>query len=119
MTRPEKDYTERPWGNYYKLFQDAGVWVKRVEVKAQSRISLQKHSKRSEKWVVVSGKGLAIVNDQEIPIKPGSVVDVPKGAVHRIGNNGKEPLVFIEVACGSYLGEDDIERMQDDYNRIS
>ena len=113
----DENFSERPWGNYIKLFQEPGVWVKRVEVKAGGRLSLQKHAKRSEKWIVVSGKGLAIVDDSEIHVEPGSVVDVPLGAVHRIGNTGKEKLVFIEVACGSYLGEDDIIRLQDDYNR--
>ena len=110
-------YSDRPWGNYHILFQEPGVWVKRVEVKPATRLSLQKHAQRSEKWVVVNGRGLAIVDNKEIPVGPGTVVDVPLGAVHRIGNNGKENLVFIEVATGSYLGEDDIIRLQDDYNR--
>ncbi len=110
-------YFERPWGNYIKFYQEDGVWVKRVEVNPGARLSLQKHFKRSEKWVVVSGRGVAIVNDNEIPIEPGVVVDVPLEAVHRIGNTGQEPLVFIEVATGEYLGEDDILRIQDDFNR--
>ena len=113
----KKNYSERPWGNYQKLFEESGVWVKRVEVKPKSRLSLQKHSHRSEKWIIVCGQGLAIVNDKEIRVKHGSVVDVPLGAVHRIGNTGKDILVFIEVACGKYLSEDDIIRLQDDYNR--
>ena len=113
----KEEYTKRPWGNYRKFYQEDGVWVKRVEVNPQSRLSLQKHNKRSEKWIVVAGKGLAIVNDKEIPVEPGVVVDVPLGAVHRIGNDGITPLVFIEVATGSYLAEDDITRLQDDYNR--
>ncbi|MFH1360793.1 MAG: phosphomannose isomerase type II C-terminal cupin domain [Candidatus Omnitrophota bacterium] len=117
MKSQKKDHVQRPWGNYYKLFQDAGVWVKRVEVKPKSRISLQKHHKRSEKWIVVSGQGLAIVNDQEIPVHPGSVVDIPLESIHRIGNSGESPLVFIEVACGEYLAEDDITRLHDDYSR--
>lgn len=111
-------YSERPWGHYQKLFEESGVWVKRVEVKPQARLSLQKHSHRSEKWIIVRGQGLALVNDKEIRVKHGSVVDVPLGAVHRIGNTGKDTLVFIEVACGDYLSEDDIIRLQDDYNRI-
>ena len=113
------EYTERPWGNYCKLFQESGVWVKRVEVKPKSRISLQRHRKRSEKWIVVAGLGLAIVEEAEIKVGPGAVVDVPVGCAHRIGTTGQEPLVFIEVACGNYLAEDDIERIQDDYSRAS
>ena len=109
--------SERPWGHYIKFLQEAGVWVKRVEVKPGARLSLQKHAHRSEKWNIVSGKGLVTINDQEIPVGPGSIVDVPLGAVHRISNTGNEKLVFIEVACGDYLSEDDIIRLQDDYDR--
>jgi len=110
-------YVERPWGKYFKLFQEPGVWVKRVEVKPNSRLSLQKHTKRSEKWIIVKGTGIASVNDKEIPVKPGTTVDIPLEAVHRIGNTGNDQLVFIEVATGEYLGEDDIVRLQDDYLR--
>ena len=107
----------RPWGKYQKFYQEDGVWVKRVEVNPKTRLSLQKHQYRSEKWIIVHGQGLAIVDVQEIHVSPGSVVDVPLGAVHRIGNPYEVPLVFIEVACGEYLGEDDIIRIQDDYTR--
>ena len=113
----EPNFSERPWGNYHKVFQEPGVWVKRVEVKPGARLSLQKHQKRSEKWVVVAGSGVAIINEVEIQVAPGSVVYVPLGAVHRIGNTGQVPLVFVEVATGNYLAEDDIVRLQDDYNR--
>ena len=108
----------RPWGKYQKFYQEDGVWVKRVEVFPKGRLSLQKHQYRSEKWVIVHGQGLAIVDDKEIPVGPGSVVDVPQGAEHRIGNpyDGRA-LVFIEIACGEYLEEDDIIRIQDDYLR--
>ena len=107
----------RPWGKYQKFYQEDGVWVKRVEVNPKKRLSLQKHQYRSEKWIVVHGQGLVIINEEEIPVGPGTVVDVPLGAVHRIGNPYEQPLVFIEVACGEYLGEDDIIRIQDDYTR--
>ena len=111
------EISHRPWGKYHKFHQENGVWVKRVEVNAKARLSLQKHEYRSEKWIIVHGQGLAIVDDQEIPVAPGIVVDVPLGAVHRIGNPYKEHLVFIEVACGEYLAEDDIIRIEDDYDR--
>ena len=113
----QEEFSQRPWGNYRKLFQEPGVWVKRIEVNPGGRLSLQKHSKRLEKWVIVQGRGLAVVDSREIPVEPGVVVDVPLGAIHRIGNTGKEALVFIEVACGSYLAEDDIIRLEDDYKR--
>ena len=111
------NFSERPWGNYIKLFQESRVWVKRVEVKPGARLSLQKHAHRSEKWNIVTGVGLVVLDDKEIKVGPGSVIDVPLGAVHRIGNTGKEKLIFIEVACGDILSEDDITRLQDDYDR--
>jgi len=109
--------SERPWGHYIKFFEEAGVWVKRVEVNPGARLSLQKHKHRSEKWNIVSGHGLVTVDKKEIEVGPGSVVDVPVGAVHRIANTGKSKLVFIEVACGENLSEEDIIRIQDDYAR--
>ena len=111
------ELSKRPWGQYYKFHQEPGVWVKRIEVNPKSRLSLQKHKYRSEKWIVVAGCGLAIVNDVKIRVKPGVVVDVPLGAVHRIGNTGKKKLVLIEIACGKVLTENDIIRIQDDYAR--
>ena len=109
----------RPWGEYQIRFQEPGVWVKRVQVNPGARLSLQQHAKRSEKWVIVAGSGIALVDNKEISAFPGVVVDVPLGAVHRISSARKEFLVFIEVACGDYLAEDDIVRIQDDYNRSS
>ena len=110
---------QRPWGSYIKLYQESGVWVKRVEVQPGQRLSLQKHHKRSEKWIGVVGKGVAIIDGKEHSLEPGSVVDVPKEAIHRMANPGKEKLVVIEVACGDYLSEDDIVRLQDDYTRTA
>ena len=107
----------RPWGIYEKFYQENGVWVKRVEVKPNCRLSLQKHEHRSEKWVFVHGQGLAVVDDKEYPVGPGSVIDIPLGVVHRIGNTGRELLVFIEVATGVILTEEDIIRVQDDFKR--
>ncbi len=117
MSNPESHCVVRPWGNYRKLFQEPGVWVKRVEVNPGCRLSLQKHNQRSEKWIIIQGHGLAVVGGEEMTVKRGSVVDVPLGAVHRMGNEGQDLLIFIEVATGSYLAEDDIVRLQDDYER--
>lgn len=109
--------SHRPWGFYIKFLEEAGLWVKRVEVNPGCRLSLQKHNHRSEKWNIVIGEGLVTLDDKTIPVKAGSVIDVPVGAVHRIANTGKEQLVFIEVACGKYLSEEDIIRIEDDYKR--
>ncbi|MBF0521715.1 MAG: phosphomannose isomerase type II C-terminal cupin domain [Candidatus Omnitrophica bacterium] len=118
MQSPQSiNFSERPWGFYFKLFEEKGVWVKRVQINPHSRLSLQKHGHRSEKWTIVSGKGLATVNGTETIVQPGHIIDVPVGSVHRIANVGNEKLVFIEVACGDYLSEDDIVRLEDDYER--
>lgn len=109
---------KRPWGQYKKIFQESGVWVKRVEVKPKARLSLQTHNYRSEKWIIVSGKGLIVLDDKQITVQAGDIIDVPLGIIHRIGNIGKDNLIFIEVACGSHLSEGDITRLQDDYQRI-
>ena len=109
--------SERPWGNYVKFLQEEGVWVKRVEVKPGQRLSLQKHKHRSEKWNIIHGQGLVTLDGKNIPVQAGSIIDVPLGAIHRIANVGKDHLIFIEVACGDYLSEDDIIRIEDDYHR--
>lgn len=111
---------ERPWGHYRKLFEEHGVWVKRVEVHPGGRLSLQKHSYRSEKWNIVTGTGVVHLDGGVVDVRSGSIIDVPVGTVHRIGNTGKTPLIFIEVAVavnGGDLSEDDILRIEDDYNR--
>ena len=91
--------------------------MKRIEVKPGLRFSLQKHLKRSEKWVVVAGSGVATVGKREVPVKQGTILEVPCGEIHRMKNAGKDPLVFIEVQFGDYLGEDDIVRLEDDFGR--
>ena len=107
----------RPWGHYEILHREPGCQVKRIEIKPQARLSLQKHLKRSEKWTVVSGSGVATVDKKEIPVKSGSMLEISKGTVHRMANTGPAPLVFIEVQFGEYIEEDDIVRLADDYNR--
>ncbi len=113
----ERDFENRPWGSYRVLHREAGLWVKRIEVNPGARLSLQKHGHRSEKWVVVAGSGVSIVDGKEIPVRVGSFVDVPCHAVHRMWNTGIKPLVFVEVALGEHLVEADIERLQDDFGR--
>ena len=108
---------KRPWGGYRVIHREPGIQVKRIEIKQGLRFSLQKHSKRAEKWIVLSGTGLATVGEKEIPVEKGSFLEVLCGQVHRMQNTGKEPLVFIEVQFGEYLGEEDIVRLADDFGR--
>jgi mannose-6-phosphate isomerase-like protein (cupin superfamily) len=110
-------FEERPWGNYRVLHRESGIQVKRIEVNPGLRFSLQKHLKRSEKWIVIAGKGVATVADRQIPVHAGDFLEVASGVAHRIHNTASEPLVFIEVQFGDYLGEDDIVRLEDDFGR--
>lgn len=107
-----------PWGRREVLLEEPDYKVKRIVVLPGKRLSYQKHFKRSEHWIIVKGEGLVILDEREFPLKAGQVVEIPQGAAHRIGNLGKEPLIFIEVQRGEYLSEDDIVRLEDDYGRV-
>jgi len=112
-----REFDSRPWGTYTVLEEDRGFKVKRIEVLPGKRLSYQKHSQRAEHWFVVEGTAKVTLDDEEIIVRAGEAIDVPIGAAHRVENPGEENLVFIEVQRGSYLGEDDIVRLQDDYGR--
>ncbi len=109
---------ETPWGYWEVLLETPTYKVKRILVRPQHRTSLQKHSKRNETWVVVRGECHAIIGDEDHLLLPGHVQYVPIETVHRIANRAKEDLEMIEVQLGSYFGEDDIVRIEDDYNRV-
>ena len=115
MTAPQRD--ERPWGAYTVLGGADGYQVKEIVVEPGKRLSYQRHAQRSEHWFVVRGSGEVTVDGRLRDIGVGDAIDVPIGGLHRIGNTGTEPLVFIEVQMGDYLGEDDIERLEDDFER--
>ncbi len=110
-------YDERPWGSFTVLDEGPGYKVKRIEVLTGKRLSYQKHSQRSEHWMVVHGSGRVTLDGRELTVRTGEIVDVPVGAAHRIENPGDERLVFIEIQRGAYLGEDDIVRLEDDFGR--
>ena len=109
----------RPWGHYVNLLEGNDHKIKELVVNPGERLSLQKHQRRAEHWTVVSGDALVTIGEKEIPLKPGQSVDIAKGAVHRITNPGETPLVIVEVQMGDYFGEDDIIRLQDDYDRCT
>jgi mannose-6-phosphate isomerase len=110
---------ERPWGNFEVLAEGEGYKVKRIEVLPGQRISLQMHESRSEHWVIVAGEALVTVGDQELTKRANEEVHIPVRTKHRVANMRDANLVFIEVQCGPYLGEDDITRFEDDYNRLA
>jgi mannose-6-phosphate isomerase-like protein (cupin superfamily) len=108
---------ERPWGSWHVVDVGDGYKVKRIHVNPGARLSLQTHEHRSEHWVVISGVATCTVDDMVKTAAPGEAIDVPLGAKHRLANDGDEELVIVEVQLGAYTGEDDIQRLQDDYGR--
>jgi len=115
----ENRFESRPWGHYIILDEAGYGKTKRIHVNPKQKLSYQSHEKRNEVWVVQQGVGKVILNDQEQDIKPGSIIGIPIGTKHRIVNtHDLVPIVFIEVQYGSYFGEDDIIRYEDDYGRV-
>lgn len=102
---------------YEVVAEGDGYKVKRIEVNPGQRLSLQMHQRRSEHWVIVTGEAIVTVGDREIRLRENDDALIPPRTKHRVANPGTGPLVFIEVQCGPYLGEDDITRFEDDYNR--
>jgi mannose-6-phosphate isomerase-like protein (cupin superfamily) len=109
---------DRPWGWFEILFEEAQLKIKRIMVKPGKRLSLQSHERRAENWVIVQGQALFTLDDSTFKLGPRQGVFIPEKARHRIENTGHESLVFIEVQTGDYLGEDDITRFQDDFDRL-
>lgn len=107
----------RPWGSYQSLDMGNRYQVKRIVVKSGGRLSLQLHHHRAEHWVVVRGTARVTVGDEIKTLHENESIYIPIGSRHRLENPGKIDLELIEVQTGSYLGEDDIERIEDDYRR--
>ena len=107
----------RPWGSYDSIDGDDGFQVKRLIVSPGAVLSLQKHARRAEHWVVVRGTARITLDDKVFDLTVNESTYIPIGAVHRIENPGDEPVHIIEVQCGDYLGEDDIVRLEDNYGR--
>jgi len=107
----------RPWGTYETLIDDNGYKIKRIIVKPQKRLSLQKHFHRNEHWIVVSGTAKVTVGKEEYLVRPNESTYIKMGEEHRLENPGKIPVVLIEAQVGQYTGEDDIIRISDDYKR--
>jgi len=109
---------ERPWGKFEVLLDDVNTKVKRITVNPNQRLSYQYHHKRSEHWVIIKGIATIILNGLKIIKHPGDSIFIPVETKHRIINeNAFSDLVFVEVQIGSYFGEDDIVRLEDDYER--
>ena len=111
-------FDRRPWGTFTVLDEGNNFKVKRIEVLPGKRLSYQKHSQRAEHWVVVQGTAKVTLDDHQLVVASGEAIDIAIGSAHRVENPGTDTLVFIEVQRGSYLGEDDIVRLQDDFGRV-
>ena len=108
---------ERPWGWFEILFEEANLKIKRIMVKPGKRLSLQSHEQRAENWIIIQGQALFTLDEKTFSLNPRQAVFIPEKTRHRMENPGQENLIFVEVQTGTYLGEDDIIRYQDDFNR--
>lgn len=108
---------ERPWGTYTVLLNGVDHKVKEITVHPGQRLSLQRHRKREEHWFIHRGTARVTINGVAHILSVGQYIDIPRECAHRIENTGTENLVFIEIQTGDYFGEDDIERIEDDYAR--
>jgi mannose-1-phosphate guanylyltransferase/mannose-1-phosphate guanylyltransferase/mannose-6-phosphate isomerase len=107
----------RPWGSFKSLHNGHRVQVKHILVKPGGKLSLQMHHHRAEHWIVVQGTAKIVRGEQEMMLTEDQSTYIPLGTAHRLENPGKIPLHLIEVQSGSYLGEDDIVRLDDSYGR--
>ena len=109
-----------PWGRWTVLEDRPNYKVKRIEVEPGHRLSYQLHHHRCEHWTIVQGLALVTLDGKEIPLESGEYIYIPFKTAHRVANPDEtETLVFIEIQQGSYFGEDDIVRLEDDYGRIN
>ena len=109
---------ERPWGRFFVIHDQPKYKLKRIEVDPGGRLSYQYHQKRSEAWTIIDGVGDITLNGVTKEYKAGETIFIPQGVKHRIENKKQEIVIFIEVQTGTYFGEDDIVRIEDDYNRV-
>ena len=114
---PASTMVQRPWGSYEPMMCGQGYQVKRIVIAPGRKLSLQYHRHRSEHWTVVEGEVHATIGDDVMVLQCDESIYVPLGSLHRLDNRGGGEAVLIEVQCGSYLGEDDIVRIEDDFGR--
>ena len=107
----------RPWGRYDVLSTSDLHQVKNIFVLPGKRLSYQRHEKRAEHWLIISGIARVTLDGKTLELTAGDSVDIEIGMAHRIENVGTTELVFTEIQTGTYFGEDDIERLEDDFGR--
>jgi len=111
------DESQRPWGRYEILSESESHKVKTIWVNPGKRLSYQRHEKRAEHWFIVQGQAKITLNGDSFEMSAGDSIDIEIGDLHRIENIGSSDVIFIEVQTGTYFGEDDIERIEDDFGR--
>ena len=115
----KKNTFYRPWGKYINLFSGKGFLLKELVINPKSSISLQKHTYRSERWTIISGKPKITINKKKFFKNPNETAFIPKGAIHRIENPFNKSVQIVEVQTGSILKESDIVRYKDVYGRVN
>jgi mannose-6-phosphate isomerase len=111
------DSSVRPWGRYEVLSSSEKHQVKNIYVLPGKRLSYQRHEKRAEHWFIVTGDARITLDGNSFEMSAGDSIDIEIGMAHRIENIGTDELVFTEIQTGTYFGEDDIERLEDDFGR--
>lgn len=111
------EHSVRPWGQYQVLYQDTYCKVKLITVKPGGRLSLQYHTKRKEYWNILRGVATVTLQEKTFNLAKDQHINIEPNSVHRVANFQENDLVFLEVQTGEYFGEDDIIRIEDDYNR--
>jgi mannose-6-phosphate isomerase len=109
--------SERPWGRYEVLQESSTYKVKSIHVNPGKRLSYQRHKQRAEHWFITTGTGEVTIDGITSKVTAGSTIDIAINQLHRISNTGSVELIFVEVQTGTYFGEDDIERIEDDFGR--
>jgi mannose-6-phosphate isomerase len=112
-----KDESQRPWGRYEILSESDAHKVKTIWVNPGKRLSYQRHQKRAEHWFIIEGDARITINGDTFEMGAGDSIDIEIGDLHRIENIGATDVIFVEVQTGTYFGEDDIERIEDDFGR--
>ena len=112
-----EERVERPWGFYQVIAEGETFKTKLLGVYPHSRLSKQYHERRSETWMIVEGRAMITIDEKQLIHGPSDFVRIPQGAVHRVENIGEDLLLILELQRGTYFGEDDIVRLEDDWGR--
>ncbi len=118
MDKSNNNFDIRPWGSFKVIDIGPNYQVKRITVLPGKRLSLQSHKHRKEHWIVANGNAEVEINGEITCLRISQSIDIPLGSIHRLSNNTNSELIIIEIQFGEYLGEDDIIRYEDDFNRV-